>query len=284
MGRARLALCISPWRRQLLLLFGKLSVGFDHSLDSRDTQQQRLESSGGKDGLTFVPVGCSLDSALSLCRLLCHSACWRWWFPRLRATAGLASSHPTPRAPCSPLSSSSQILRGLALGARVTQILSQAALGASGSSESDAGTLQPHRLGRVATDYGGGAGEVQVHFLLHPSNAEDSLSHCPSSDCAPVKQTGRNSPNSVSASFLLDTSWKPALNVLHLSAGVMALEFGRFKIWIFALSQNKPVAQLVKNPPAMQETWVRSLGWEDPLEKGKATHSSILAWRIPWTV
>ena len=44
------------------------------------------------------------------------------------------------------------------------------------------------------------------------------------------------------------------------------------------------VAQLVKNLPAMQETWVRSLGWEDPLEKGKATHSSILAWRIPWTV
>ena len=44
------------------------------------------------------------------------------------------------------------------------------------------------------------------------------------------------------------------------------------------------VAQLVKNPPAMQETWVRSLGWEDPLEKGKATYSSILAWRISWTV
>ena len=44
------------------------------------------------------------------------------------------------------------------------------------------------------------------------------------------------------------------------------------------------VAQLVKNLPAMGETWVRSLGWEDPLEKGKATHSSILAWRIPWTV
>ena len=44
------------------------------------------------------------------------------------------------------------------------------------------------------------------------------------------------------------------------------------------------VPQLLKNPPAMRETWVRSLGWEDPLEKGKATHSSILAWRIPWTV
>ena len=41
------------------------------------------------------------------------------------------------------------------------------------------------------------------------------------------------------------------------------------------------VAQMVKNPPAMQETWVRSLGWEDPLEEGMATHSCILAWRIP---
>ena len=40
---------------------------------------------------------------------------------------------------------------------------------------------------------------------------------------------------------------------------------------------------MVKNPPAMQETWVRSLGWEEPLEEGMATHSGILAWRIPWT-
>ena len=44
------------------------------------------------------------------------------------------------------------------------------------------------------------------------------------------------------------------------------------------------MAQLVKNLPAMQKTWVRSLGWENPLEKGKATQSSILAWKIPWTV
>ena len=44
--------------------------------------------------------------------------------------------------------------------------------------------------------------------------------------------------------------------------------------------QASRVAQLGKNPPAMQETWVQSLGWEDPLEKGQATHSSILAWRI----
>ena len=40
---------------------------------------------------------------------------------------------------------------------------------------------------------------------------------------------------------------------------------------------------MVKNPPAMWETWVRSLGREDPLQKGMATHSSILAWEIPWT-
>ena len=44
-----------------------------------------------------------------------------------------------------------------------------------------------------------------------------------------------------------------------------------------------PVAQMVKRLPAIQETWVQSLGQEDPLEQGMATHSSILAWRIPWT-
>ena len=44
------------------------------------------------------------------------------------------------------------------------------------------------------------------------------------------------------------------------------------------------LAQLLKNPPATQETWVQSLRWDDPLEKGKVTHSSILAWGISWTV
>ena len=45
-----------------------------------------------------------------------------------------------------------------------------------------------------------------------------------------------------------------------------------------------PMAQLVKNLPAMQESWVQPVHWEDPLEKGKATHSNILACKIPWTV
>ena len=49
------------------------------------------------------------------------------------------------------------------------------------------------------------------------------------------------------------------------------------------LTRCPSVAQMVKNLPVMWETWVRSLGWEDPLEEGMATHSSILAWRIPWT-
>ena len=53
-------------------------------------------------------------------------------------------------------------------------------------------------------------------------------------------------------------------------------------LWIVLSSSY--VAELVKNPPAMWETWVRSLGWDDPPEKGKATHSSILAWKIPRTM
>ena len=58
---------------------------------------------------------------------------------------------------------------------------------------------------------------------------------------------------------------------------------------LFLLGEDKPiiwaflVAQMVRNLPAMQKTRVQSLGWEDPLEKGMATHSSILTWRIPWT-
>ena len=59
---------------------------------------------------------------------------------------------------------------------------------------------------------------------------------------------------------------------------------GEGKGYSLQYSWASQVAQTVKNPPAMWETWVRSLGWEDPLEKGTATHSSILAWRIPRTV
>ena len=55
----------------------------------------------------------------------------------------------------------------------------------------------------------------------------------------------------------------------------------KVQIGVFIGDRASLVAQLVKNLPAMQETWVPSLGWEDPLEEGMATHSSVLAWRIP---
>ena len=55
------------------------------------------------------------------------------------------------------------------------------------------------------------------------------------------------------------------------------------KRWIERI-EGFPSDSVVKNLPAVPETWVRSLGWEDPLEKGTATHCSILTWRIPWTV
>ena len=59
-------------------------------------------------------------------------------------------------------------------------------------------------------------------------------------------------------------------------------ELSAVQQWL-KVSRVSLVAQMVKNPPVMQENWVQSLGWDDPLEKGMATTSSILAWSIPWT-
>ena len=85
-------------------------------------------------------------------------------------------------------------------------------------------------------------------------------------------------------------------DVGHLISGSSAFSKSSFNIWKFLVHiLLKPdlenfehyfasVAQLVKNPLEMWEIWVRSLGWEGPLEKGTATHSNILSWRIPWTV
>ena len=58
-------------------------------------------------------------------------------------------------------------------------------------------------------------------------------------------------------------------------------EGGKWGVSVECYIEDSLVAQMVKNLPEMQETWVRSLDWEDPLEKGMATHSSVLAWRIP---
>ena len=76
--------------------------------------------------------------------------------------------------------------------------------------------------------------------------------------------------------YYLLTSWISKWDVLPMTLYVTGQ-------WIFFFFLPIFVAQTIKNVPAMQETWVWSLGREDPLEEGMATHSSILAWRIPWT-
>ena len=90
------------------------------------------------------------------------------------------------------------------------------------------------------------------HFMGFPGSSVDQESACNAEDPSSIPGSGR------SAGEGLDYS----------------LQYSRAFL----------VALLVKNPPAVRETWIRSLGWEDPLEKRKAAHSSILAWRIPWTV
>ena len=71
---------------------------------------------------------------------------------------------------------------------------------------------------------------------------------------------------------------------LFLGNIVFKIDFLLLKLSSFSkyFTQASLVVQTVKNLPAMQESWIRFMGWEDPLEKGMATHSSILAWRIPW--
>ena len=81
--------------------------------------------------------------------------------------------------------------------------------------------------------------------------------------------------------IILPSHWG-GFNETYCDKGVVtikgyAVQYNSHYEWLWA----SWVAQLVKNLPAMQETWIKSLGLEDPLEEGKATHSSILAWRIP---
>ena len=89
-------------------------------------------------------------------------------------------------------------------------------------------------------------------------------------------------------SFLLNSLEEWTIFFLRFFFFLKVLETNDLQYWASLVVLGRywasPVAQLVKNQPAIQETWVQSLRWEDPLEKGKATHSSILAWRIPWTV
>ena len=76
----------------------------------------------------------------------------------------------------------------------------------------------------------------------------------------------------------------PSSSLSILRAKIHLFLFFAYLLEVMYFKWVSLVAQLVKNPPAMWETWVRSLSWEDPMEKGKATHSSILVWRISCTV
>ena len=71
--------------------------------------------------------------------------------------------------------------------------------------------------------------------------------------------------------------------MVHNSTSDEVKRWKKIPVIIYTSKWASLMAQLVKNLPAVQEIWVQSLGWEDPLEKGTAAHSSILAWRIPWT-
>ena len=87
---------------------------------------------------------------------------------------------------------------------------------------------------------------------------------------------------SLSGVRLVATPWIAAYQA-PLSMGFSRQEYwsGLPAIYLGVSKRASLVAQMVKNPPTMQETWVRSLGWEDPLEEGMATDSRILVWRIP---
>ena len=91
-----------------------------------------------------------------------------------------------------------------------------------------------------------------VQILGFPDSSVDKESACNAGDSGLILGSGRSAAEGIG--YSLQYSW------------------------------DSLVSQLLKNLPAMRKTWVRSLGWEDPLEKGKATYSSILAWRIPWTL
>ena len=90
--------------------------------------------------------------------------------------------------------------------------------------------------------------------------------------------------------FIHILKWLPALYAgrsscsYHLKIEEVRIACTFSLVLVLKSSSSHMITQLVKNPPAMREIWVRSLGWEDSLEKGKATLSNILAWRIPWTV
>ena len=120
--------------------------------------------------------------------------------------------------------------------------------------------------------------------MLHKAR---SLNQVSSSQWEPLEIFAGNKSTQVCLSLnfcICKTGWKQGKGRIYL-LGLLELNeimhIEHLELFL-VLSGASLVAQMLKNLPAMQETWVWSLGWEDPLEKGMATHSNILAWRIPW--
>ena len=133
-------------------------------------------------------------------------------------------------------------------------------------------SLSPHGLQHTRAPYpsptpGVYSNSCPLSWWCHPTNLSSVV---PFSSCL--------------QSFLASRSFQMSHYGLFLFYFLYIMLQFLFITILFIVSWVSLVAQLVKNPPAMWETWVWSLGWEDPLEKGKATCSSILTWRIPWTV
>ena len=115
-------------------------------------------------------------------------------------------------------------------------------------------------------------------YLVFESGRSDwlDLNHTPILGLVSHLQTMQNQNRGESCSSLEDEE--------RVNAGEHDSVSSRGYIWMIRVHKcSRLMAQLVYNLPAVRETSIRSLGWEDPLEKGMATHSSILAWRIPWT-
>ena len=96
------------------------------------------------------------------------------------------------------------------------------------------------------------------------------------------RSIGKSARSKLFSSWHWDICYLLSFTVLTFT-GMMQKQIAFANCWCLTSYRPSLVAQMVKNLPAMQETQVRSLGWDDNVEKGMATHSSILAWRIPWT-
>ena len=118
--------------------------------------------------------------------------------------------------------------------------------------------------------------ERKVCLILDASNEVKGWIPCPIQGRLP------NAENQWARTFIYGGRWLHAETVQSVLPVILTLVMWWFDHCYIDWFGDSLISQLVKNPPGMQETWVQSLGWEDPLEKGKAIHSSILAWKIAW--